>query len=206
MSFFVAQAYSLPIELVEHVDAIFHATEFPPSYYQVQTRTSVPAVRLYNGFEDSTSEEVSFSEEMVQRMKTQQLQFAQSLSQDSDSNRIARSFRENKKAIPEVVPRRQHRLRSANTTITSRSSRNQLEEMRRRMDGTSTTTYDLGFVSPSLINSLYTIPSNVGSAGVSQAVYASLGQSVSPADLEKFQSNFDIPNNPLYADRGTPPL
>jgi hypothetical protein len=50
-----------------------------------------------------------------------------------------------------------------------------------------------GFIYPQLINQIYQVPSNIGARNVSQAVYATSGQSYSPSDLAQFQSIFNLP-------------
>jgi tripeptidyl-peptidase-1 len=50
-----------------------------------------------------------------------------------------------------------------------------------------------GYATPSLINQVYAIKNNTGNQLVSQAIYAALGQSFSPADLTKFQQQYNLP-------------
>ena len=59
-----------------------------------------------------------------------------------------------------------------------------------------------GYVTPALLNSYYSIPSNQGSSSVSQTVFASLGQTVSPSDLTIFQSTFGLPQQSISANYG----
>ena len=48
------------------------------------------------------------------------------------------------------------------------------------------------YVTPALINQVYQIPSNIGNSLASQAVYETIDQTFSPADLEKFQTRFQL--------------
>jgi len=59
-----------------------------------------------------------------------------------------------------------------------------------------------GYVTPGLLNSYYSIPSNQGSSAVSQTVFASLGQTFSPNDLTSFQSYFGLPQQGISANYG----
>ena len=47
-----------------------------------------------------------------------------------------------------------------------------------------------GYIYPSMLKSYYRIPSSGGNNKASQCIYASIGQSFSPADLSNFQSTF----------------
>lgn len=67
---------------------------------------------------------------------------------------------------------------------------------------TTSSSTSTGYVTPSVLNSYYSITSNTGSASVSQVVYASVGQSLSPSDLSAFQTKFGIPSQPVNADIG----
>jgi len=59
-----------------------------------------------------------------------------------------------------------------------------------------------GYVTPALLNSYYSIPSNQGSSSVSQTVFASLGQTVSPTDLTIFQNAFGLPQQSISNNYG----
>lgn len=59
-----------------------------------------------------------------------------------------------------------------------------------------------GTVTPALLNSFYNIGSNTGSQATSQAIYASLDQTLSPSDLSFFQSNFNLPQEAIAAEVG----
>ena len=59
-----------------------------------------------------------------------------------------------------------------------------------------------GYVTPGLLNSYYSIPSNQGSSAVSQTVFASSGQTFSPNDLTSFQSYFGLPQQGISANYG----
>jgi tripeptidyl-peptidase-1 len=59
-----------------------------------------------------------------------------------------------------------------------------------------------GFVTPSLLNSVYNISSNVGDSGVTQALFELNNQSYSPSDLALFQSRFGIVASPVTALNG----
>ena len=59
------------------------------------------------------------------------------------------------------------------------------------------TTASFGFVTPDLLNSFYSINNNTGSSLVSQYVYASLGQTLSPSDLLIFQTGFNLPKQTI---------
>lgn len=50
-----------------------------------------------------------------------------------------------------------------------------------------------GFITPAKINQAYNVDSNAGSPLATQAVYASLNEHYSPADLTLFQKYFDLP-------------
>lgn len=58
------------------------------------------------------------------------------------------------------------------------------------------------FVTPALLNTYYNIPSNTGSQQTTQAVYAALGQTLSPSDLSYFQNYFNIPAQPISVSVG----
>lgn len=57
-----------------------------------------------------------------------------------------------------------------------------------------------GYVTPSVLNSYYSITSNTGSTSVAQDVYATIGQTFSPSDLATFQSDFGLPSQPVATD------
>eukprot|EP00981_Chlorochromonas_danica_P004459 scaffold902_cov254-Ochromonas_danica.AAC.5 len=59
-----------------------------------------------------------------------------------------------------------------------------------------------GTVRPSLLNSFYHTDPSYGGSQTSQAVYASLGQFMSPADLLKFQKAFSVPVQNITANIG----
>lgn len=59
-----------------------------------------------------------------------------------------------------------------------------------------------GTVIPSLLNSYYNITSNTGSTATSQSVFEALSQYYSPSDLTKFQTNYGLPIQAVYADVG----
>jgi len=63
-------------------------------------------------------------------------------------------------------------------------------------------TENTGYTTPSLINSVYRIESNVGSRRGSQAVYAILDQQMSPADLTYFQQRFGLPVESINSSIG----
>jgi len=56
-----------------------------------------------------------------------------------------------------------------------------------------------GYVTPSLINSVYGIVSNqITNQLATQSVFESLGQSYSPEDLTQFQETYNVTINPIY--------
>jgi len=59
-----------------------------------------------------------------------------------------------------------------------------------------------GTITPALLNSYYNVASNVGSTLASQAVFESLGQYYSPSDLALFQTNYNLPQDPVDYDVG----
>ena len=59
-----------------------------------------------------------------------------------------------------------------------------------------------GYIYPGLLKSFYHIPSYFGSAQSSQLVYATVGQSMSPADLSSFQSTFSLPQFSIHDYEG----
>ena len=59
-----------------------------------------------------------------------------------------------------------------------------------------------GSVTPALLNSVYNIASNKGNNLASQAVYAALGEAISPSDLTAFQKLFSIPVQGISANYG----
>jgi subtilase family serine protease len=59
-----------------------------------------------------------------------------------------------------------------------------------------------GIVSPTFLNNYYQITNNTGSMTVSQTVYGSLDQYVSPRDLQLFQQLFGLPLEPLTNNIG----
>jgi tripeptidyl-peptidase I len=61
-----------------------------------------------------------------------------------------------------------------------------------------------GYVSPALLNYYYNITSNIGNYAVSQSVYESLGQAMSPSDLTYFQTFFKLPLQTINRSFGTP--
>jgi tripeptidyl-peptidase I len=54
-----------------------------------------------------------------------------------------------------------------------------------------------GVVTPSLLNSYYSINSNIGSIKASQAVFETIGQYFSPKDLLGFQQYYGLPEQPV---------
>lgn len=60
----------------------------------------------------------------------------------------------------------------------------------------------LGYVTPSLLNSYYSITSNTGSSNVAQTVYAAIGQTFSPRDVSSFQKYFGIPSQTVSTNIG----
>lgn len=59
-----------------------------------------------------------------------------------------------------------------------------------------------GYVYPGLINQYYNVTNNTASFRVSQAVYESLNQQMSPSDLTYFQNFFHLPVQPITRDVG----
>lgn len=59
-----------------------------------------------------------------------------------------------------------------------------------------------GYVTPALLNRIYSIDSNSGGGLGSQAVYETIGQSFSPSDLALFQKQFGLPSQPVAEDIG----
>jgi subtilase family serine protease len=59
-----------------------------------------------------------------------------------------------------------------------------------------------GYVTPALLNKVYHIDSNIGSAEVSQGVYETNNEWFSPADLAAFQSFMGLPNQPVATNIG----
>ena len=59
-----------------------------------------------------------------------------------------------------------------------------------------------GYVCPSVLNYIYDMRNNTGNGLTSQAVYESIGQTMSPTDLTKFQQLFDLPIEAIAADIG----
>lgn len=59
-----------------------------------------------------------------------------------------------------------------------------------------------GTITPAVLNSYYEITSNAGSTAASQAVFESLGQYYSPADLTLFQENYNLPKEEVAVDIG----
>ncbi len=57
-------------------------------------------------------------------------------------------------------------------------------------------------VTPALLNSYYNIFTNSGNNQSSQALFESLGQYYSPADLTAFQTNYNLPVEPVAYDIG----
>jgi len=57
-----------------------------------------------------------------------------------------------------------------------------------------------GYVSPALLNQFYKITSNTGSLSSTQAVYETIGQMMSPADLTTFQTDFSLPRQSIARD------
>jgi subtilase family serine protease len=58
------------------------------------------------------------------------------------------------------------------------------------------------YVTPSLINTVYNIPSNVGSNRTSQGVYAAILQTMSPTDLTAYQNTFNLPVSSIAQNIG----
>ncbi len=59
-----------------------------------------------------------------------------------------------------------------------------------------------GYVTPSLLNSVYGITNNGGSSSASQGVFESIDQSMSPSDLAYFQTYFNLPVEPVAYNIG----
>lgn len=59
-----------------------------------------------------------------------------------------------------------------------------------------------GSVTPSLLNTFYSITNNTGSAAVSQGVYSAIGQTLSPSDLKIFQNLFGLPQQAIHSAFG----
>jgi tripeptidyl-peptidase-1 len=55
----------------------------------------------------------------------------------------------------------------------------------------------VGTTTPKLINSFYGIKSNIGSSSSSQGIYAKVGNTYSDEDLATFQTNFNLPLDPV---------
>lgn len=60
----------------------------------------------------------------------------------------------------------------------------------------------LGHITPAVLNSYYNITTNTGNTLASQAVFESLGQYYSPADLVQFEAYFGIPLYNVTTDIG----
>jgi tripeptidyl-peptidase-1 len=58
------------------------------------------------------------------------------------------------------------------------------------------------YVTPSLINSYYSVTSNVGNSLTDQAFYGTINQTMSPSDLTKFQTFFGLPVQALNTSIG----
>ena len=60
----------------------------------------------------------------------------------------------------------------------------------------------LGFIEPSVLKSFYNINGAVGNSRSTQAVFETIGQYFSPADLTAFQSQFNLPRQSIATDIG----
>jgi tripeptidyl-peptidase-1 len=58
---------------------------------------------------------------------------------------------------------------------------------------------DTGYITPALLKETYNIDSNKGNNLTSQAIYGGLYQSISPRDLIKFQTEFQLPSQVIAA-------
>ena len=58
------------------------------------------------------------------------------------------------------------------------------------------------YVTPALLNKVYSIDSNTGNALVSQGVYETISQTYSPSDLTVFQTSMNIPVQSVSVDIG----
>ena len=59
-----------------------------------------------------------------------------------------------------------------------------------------------GYVTPSVLNSVYNIIGNTGSSAVAQYVFGALEQTLSPSDLTTFQNAFQLPQQPIAESIG----
>jgi tripeptidyl-peptidase I len=59
-----------------------------------------------------------------------------------------------------------------------------------------------GYVCPAVLNTVYDMRSNTGNTLASQAIYASIDQSMSPSDLSFFQASFSLPQQGIATDVG----
>jgi subtilase family serine protease len=59
-----------------------------------------------------------------------------------------------------------------------------------------------GFIDPAVLKAYYNIDSDVGNAGATQAVYETIGQYYSPADLRQFQDMFSLRPRAVDIDVG----
>lgn len=85
----------------------------------------------------------------------------------------------------------------SNSTDFRSYGRNHSPTLRRSSGSVNTLTSSLNTVTPSLVKSYHEIDSTVGNSLASQAVYETIGQTYSPADLAAFQRHFKLSVEPV---------
>ena len=77
---------------------------------------------------------------------------------------------------------------------------NEQKWLKKPTDSSKIHTTANGYVTPAILNSVYSITNNSGSFAVAQDIYASIGQTFSPSDLSLFQSHFGLPQQAISGD------
>lgn len=72
-------------------------------------------------------------------------------------------------------------------------------ELKQKVELTAGAVYP-NYVYPAVLNKYYNITNNTGSSIVTQAVYATIGQTMSPSDLTAFQTKFALPIQGIAQD------
>lgn len=104
----------------------------------------------------------------------------------------AKRFKKDQSASTKIVSTK------TKTTTSTNSTQHRRLDFKDRIVGIAGYAQWSGYVVPSLLKSLYNVEAKYGSTSLgSQCIYASLGQSFSPADLVQFQNQFNLPSYPV---------
>lgn len=162
--------YAIPAELEPHVAAVFNTAQLPDIHRMVQRKQLMLQMSLPEG--DSAFHAVTYADSIRQGPR----------------GSIPPGLLSNLEPVLEAS-----NPEDRNATVADSSSADGLAVPTESDKGPTATSEVLKYVTPALLNRYYNIHSNDGGNRGSQAVYETIGQTVSPSDLTLFQKKFGLP-------------